>query len=230
MDNITVEFYSLHWNNIDNRILENHKKIMKFFEIPMNYHNLDKVSHGHWMQWVIKKSDADVILFFEPDCIPLNNNFINYIRYCHKYKTFIGIGQVSNHIPPKSHIYAGPGFFCISKTAFNNLGEPNFCETHRSDVAEEVSYRAENIGLKYRALMPTYFEREPEEGLWPLGNLGFYGIGTVYDNSIYHLFQSRLSKNIDLFVEKCEKVLTNSLNFNNFYSATTFEYTGNVVK
>lgn len=229
MAKITVDFYSLHWNNIDERILENHKKIMKFFDIPMNYHNLDRVSHGHWMQWVVENSEADVVVFFEPDCIPLNKKYLEYITYCYQYNTFIGIAQVSNHIPPKSHIYAGPGFYCISKNAFNTLKKPNFCETARSDVAEEVSYKAENIGLKYRALMPTYFEKEPEEGVWPLSNLGYYGIGTVYDNSVYHLFQSRYAQNIKMFINRCEQILNNTFTTEGMYNTTLFNYQGKIV-
>lgn len=225
-----IEYHSLHWDNVDIEMLSAHKRVMQHFSIPMNYHNLNGANHGLWMEWVLKESKSDVVIFFEPDCIPLNNEFLNYVRYTGKDKTFVGIAQVSNHIPPKSHIYAAPGFYCISKEAYNLLGQPSFTETRRSDTAEEISYMAEEKGLRYRALMPTYFYKEPEEGLWPLSNLGYYGIGTVFDNTIFHLYQSRMAQNIELFVSVCDQVTEDLFDLSNFTPATTFKYEGNIVR
>ena len=217
-----VEFNSLHWNNVDKGMLNAHKKVMSYFNIPMNYDNRDGHNHGMWMQWVISNSKSDVIVFMEPDCIPLNKNLFEYIKYAYKNETFVGIAQVSNHIPPKSHIYAAPGFYAISKKAYDKLGRPSFTETRRSDTAEEICYMAEDKGMKYRALMPTYFEKPSSEGIWPLSNLGYYGIGTVFDNSIYHLYQSRMAENIEMFVKRCDQVIKGNLTMETFTSATTF--------
>jgi len=225
-----IEYHSLHWDNVDTEMLSAHKRVMQHFSIPMNYHNLNGANHGLWMEWVLKESKSDVVIFFEPDCIPLNAKFIDYVKHAGKNKTFVGIAQVSNHIPPKSHIYAAPGFYCISKEAYNLLGQPSFTETHRSDTAEEISYMAEEKGLRYRALMPTYFYKEPEEGLWPLSNLGYYGIGTVFDNTIFHLYQSRMAQNIELFVSVCDQVTENLFDLSSFTHATTFKYEGNIVR
>lgn len=219
-----VEFHSLHWNNVDKDMIQAHKRVMGHFNIPMNYHNLHGVGHGGWLDNVISSADSDVVVVFEPDCIPLNKNFINYIKYVQKNDTFIGIAQVSNHIPPRSHIYAAPGFFCIRKTAYDRLGRPSFSETKRSDVGEELCYIAEERNVKYRALMPTYFEKESTEGLWYLSNLGYYGIGTVFDDSIYHLYQSRMAENIELFIKRCEEVINGNFTTSNFNKATTFNY------
>jgi hypothetical protein len=225
-----IEYHSLHWDNVNAEMLAAHKRVMQHFSIPMNYHNLNGANHGLWMEWVIKESKSDAVIFFEPDCIPLNNKFLDYVRYAGKNKTFVGIAQVSNHIPPKSHIYAAPGFYCISKEAYNLLGQPSFTETRRSDTAEEISYMAEEQGLRYRALMPTYFYKEPEEGLWPLSNLGYYGIGTVFDNTIFHLYQSRMAQNIELFVSVCDQVTEDLFDLSNFTHAATFKYEGNIVR
>ena len=85
----------LHWNNVDKRMLDAHKQVMDYFNIPMNYHNLDGLNHGIWMEHVIKTSKCDVIVFFEPDCIPLNNNFIDYIDYAYTNNSFIDDCQIS---------------------------------------------------------------------------------------------------------------------------------------
>jgi hypothetical protein len=217
-----VEFNSLHWNNVDKDMLSAHQRVMDYFGIPINYHNLDGYNHGHWMQGVINNSTSDVIVFMEPDCIPLNKRYLEYIKYVNRNETFVGIAQVSNHISPKSHIYAAPGFYAISKKAYDKLDRPSFTETRRSDTAEEISYMAEERGMKYRALMPTYFEKPSSEGIWPLSNLGYYGIGTVFDNSIYHLYQSRMAENIEMFVKRCDQVTRDEFTTEFFTPATTF--------
>jgi len=217
-----VDFYSLYWDNVNQDMLDAHRRVMSHFDIPMNYHNHNGVNHGEWMQQIINTSTSNVVVVMEPDCIPLNKTYIEYIKYAHRNETFVGIAQVSNHIPPKSHIYAAPGFYAISKKAYTRLGRPSFTETYRSDTAEEISYLAEEMGIKYRALMPTYFEKASSEGYWALGNLGYYGIGTVFDNSMYHLYQSRMAENIELFVKRCDEVIAGTFNTNNFISATNF--------
>ena len=217
-----IEFHSLHWNNVNSEMLAAHARVMNHFEIPMNYSNAHGMNHGVWMKDVIQSSASDVVVFFEPDCIPLNEKYLEYIKYVHKHNTFVGIAQVSNHIPPKSHIYAAPGFYAMSTNAYKELGSPSFTETRRSDTAEEICYIAESRGKRYRALFPTTFEKAPTEGVWPLGNLGYYGIGTVFDHSIYHLYQSRMAENIELFVKRCDEVIEGEFTTHTFIPATTF--------
>lgn len=93
---------------------------------------------------------------------------------------------------------------------------------YRSDVAEEVSFRAEKLGIRYRTLYPTCFELDPVEGVWALGSYGFYGIGTVFDNSVYHLFQSRFSQNVELFVRRCDEVIQGAFDSSEFIPSITF--------
>ena len=214
------EFSCLYWNNVDERMLSAHKRVMNHFHIKVNYYNIDGLNHGTWMQWVIERSPNDVIVFIEPDCIPLNFNFLEYIKFAHRNDTFLGIAQVANHIAPQTHIYAGPGFYAISKKAYEKLGRPNLQATESVDTAEAISYIAEKNGIKYRALMPTYFEKQVVDGPWHLGNLGYFGIGTVYDNSIYHLFQARMAQNISLFTERCAQVIDGKFTTHGFISST----------
>lgn len=224
-----IEFNSLHWDNVDKDMLQAHKNVMQHFDFPINYHNVN-MNHGKWMGQVINESKSDVIVIIEPDCIPLSReNVLKCIYYAYKKETFVGIAQVSNHIPPKSHIYAAPGFFCIRKSVYDRLGRPSFSETRRSDTAEELCYIAEEKGVRYRALLPTHFEKEPSEGLWPLSNLGYYGIGTVFDNTVYHLYQSRMAANIELFVKRCDEVVKGTFSTKDFHPSTTFNYEGKVV-
>lgn len=225
-----IEFHSLHWNNVDAGMLAAHKSVMRHFDIPMQYHAIDGINHGEWMTDVLRNSSGDITVFLEPDCVPVNEtNVVKCLEWVYDHDSFLGIAQVSNHIPPKSHIYAAPGFYCMTKEAYRKLGQPSLVQTARSDVAEEVSYRAEHIGLRYRALRPDAFERQPTEGLWPLGCLGYYGIGTVFENTVYHLFQSRFAENIDLFVRRCDQIVKGGFSSTEFTSSTTYAFKGHIV-
>ena len=226
-----IEFHSLHWNNVDKDMLSAHQRVMRHFDIPIKYHNINGINHGVWMDSVVRNSNQEIIVFFEPDCIPINEaNIVKCIQYAYDNNSFVGIAQVSNHIPPRSHVYAAPGFYCLSRQAYEQLGRPSFTETPRSDTAEEISYIAETMGLRYRALMPVAFEKEPTEGLWPLSCLGYYGIGTVFDHAVYHLYQSRLAQNIAMFIQRCDQVIAGDFNTNSFIPSTKFGYKGHIVR
>lgn len=226
-----VEIRTLHWDNIDVKMLDAHKSVMRHFNIPVNYDNFNGLNHGVWMKHTLDSTNSDVVVFIEPDCIPLNiEKFFSCIKYAYHKNTFVGIAQVSNHIPPKSHVYAAPAFYCMKTSIYKALGSPSFAETVRSDTAEEISYIAEENGVRYRALMPKYFEKESSEGLWPLSCLGYYGIGTVFDDTVYHLYQSRFAKNIELFCTRCEEVIQGTFTTEGMHSSQTFNYEGNIVR
>lgn len=95
----------------------------------------------------------------------------------------------------------------MSRECYEELGRPSFRVNDRSDAAEEVTYAAERHGVRFRTLFPTSYERMPAEGAWPLGGYGWYGVGTVFGDGFYHLFQSRFGDNAQLFVKRCEEIL-----------------------
>jgi hypothetical protein len=209
-----IDIHTLYWNNGE-YLIKSQKKVMDHFQIPVIYHNLDDYPHGKWMDEVLENSTSDIVGFFDNDCVPLNRQIVDYaINYVATNKTFIGTAQVSNHIAPYSHIFAAPCFFFICREAWIQLGKPSFSENTRSDVAEEVSYRAEEHKLSYKALYPTHFERESTEGIWKLSNYGYFGIGTVFANSIYHLYQGRFKQNADLFAKRCQEIIDGTFTTN----------------
>jgi hypothetical protein len=215
-----VEFHSLHWDNVNTQMLDAHKRVMAHFKIPVKYHNTN-TWHGEWLDKVFRDNTAEIVGIIEPDLIPLNTNaFTKTVGYVARNDTFLGIAQCSNHIPPASHIYAAPGFFVMTKTVYERLGKPSCMHHQTSDTAEEISYTAERMGIKYRALMPTHYEKDSSEGPWNLGCIGRYGIGTVFDNDFYHLYQSRHAENIELFSKRCQEVLTGTFSTNGFKVAT----------
>jgi len=197
----------LAWDNVDDRVIEAQKSVLDHFKIEYTLHR-ENVDHGQWMNSVMESSTDDVVGFLDVDCVPMNSQIVPAARtYCEKNKSFIGIAQVSNHIPPASHIYAAPAFYFICRQAWLDLDKPTFAATPDSDVAENVSYAAEAKGLPYRALYPV----KCVEPRWRLGNYGMYGIGTEFIGGIYHLYQSRMAENIRMFERVCEEIVANEV-------------------
>ena len=197
----------LAWDNVDDRVIEAQKSVLDHFKIEYTLHR-ENVDHGQWMNEILISSDDTVVGFLDVDCVPMNSKIVGAARtYCEKNKSFIGIAQVSNHIPPASHIYAAPAFYFICRQAWLDLDKPTFAATPDSDVAENVSYAAEAKGLPYRALYPV----KCVEPRWRLGNYGMYGIGTEFIGGIYHLYQSRMAENIRMFERVCEEIVANEV-------------------
>jgi len=216
-----VEFHSLHWDNFSSDMLLAHQKVMQHFNIDVKYH-AKNIKHGKWLNSIFANATKPIIAIIEPDLIPLTPDIVTTaIEYVQHYDSFLGPAQASNHIYPGSHIFAAPSFFFMSRECYKRMGQPSFAsKKHFYDVGENVSYRAEKLGIRYRTLLPTHFEKMPREGAWSLASLGNYGIGTVFDNSVYHLFQSRLTENIELFIRRCDEVIEGRFSTKEFYSST----------
>lgn len=223
-----VEFNCLYWPNSDPLQIKAHKRVTDHFELPVNYYE-EYTPHGQWMDRVMANSTSDIVVFFDADCVPIDKNkMLECIKHVQRTKTFLGITQVSNHIPPKTHIYAAPAFYVMAKSCWQQL-HTSFAESNRGDVAEEVTYRAEELNIRYRCLYPTTFEREPVEGIWPLGNYGYYGVGTTFENTVYHLYQGRMGNNMQLFAERCEEIVKGRFDNTTHFNSKTLDYRGKVV-
>lgn len=222
---MNVEFHSLYWDNVDINLVHAHKKVMEHFNIDMKYSAIN-MNHGQWLDKILTSATADVVVIIEPDCIPLNRECIDrFIKYAYDHETFVGIAQVSNHIAPAIHIYAAPAMLVISVQGYRNLGSPSCVDTEYYDAAELLSYKAESNGLLYKVLMPTSFEKIPSNGLvWRIGALAAYGIGTVFDNCVYHLYESRKSLNVKLFTERCNEVIAGTFSCSQFLPSNGLDY------
>lgn len=212
-----VEFHSLYWDNIAPELINAHKMVMAHFGIDMKY-TAKNIEHCHWLDSVLRNAKSDVVAIIEPDCIPLSRESLdNYINYAFERETFVGHAQVANQFAPTVHVYASPAMFIISMKCYKRMGSPSFQHTLFYDVGELISYKAESLGIPYKALMPNCFEKMPTTGIaWRIGALAVYGIGTVFDNSIYHLFESRKSLNVDLFVKRCNEVVNGTFSCEGF--------------
>ncbi len=215
-----ISYHTLYWDNVDTRILNSHKKVFNHFGIDIQYTNMN-VNQGVWMTGVCRNTISDVYVFFEVDCVPLNKQVVDdCIKYAVDNNTFIGSAQVSNHIHPKTHVYAAPCFLILTRSCYEDLGMPSLYPSERGDTAEELSYAAEHYGKRYRCLYPTKFDGVPKnDGVWRLSNYGYYGIGTLYENKIYHLFESRWNDHIDLFEKRCEEIIDGDFDDSNMHNS-----------
>ena len=201
-----AEIHSLNWPSSDPRLAEEQKAIFDYFRLPLSQHHR-KLDHSLWMDAVLQQSRADVVLFVDNDCVPLTRAAVmEALHWAAKQNSFLGLAQATNHINKGVHIFAAPAFLAISRTAWTRLGQPSCRPTQRGDVAEELSWRAEEQGLTYKAWYPTHFHHPSREGLWRLGNYGTYGIGSVFADRVFHLYQGRFADNVELFVRVCTDI------------------------
>jgi len=222
-----LELHSLAWPDSNPAMLRAHQRVMGKFGLSVSYWR-EQVAHGAWMDRVLTGSQAEIVGFLDNDCIPTNAEVVPWAAsYVEKHRTLLGTAQVSNHIPPKCHVFAAPAFFFISRQAWLDMGSPTCSETPNSDVAENVSHQAEAQGRPYKVLYPTHWTREPIEGAWRLGNFGLFGVGTHYDGGVFHLYQGRYDQNADLFVQTCQAVIEDRYTTEGMISAVD-DYEGRI--
>ena len=225
-----ISLNTLYFPNSNPEFIEAAKSVHQKFDLVINYHE-HAVRHGAWMDHVINESTADVVGFLDIDCIPLTANAVkDMIKFVAKNKSIAGCAQATNHIPPMSHIFVAPCCFFIWRPLWEAIGRPSFTETNRSDVCQEVCYVAEANGVRMKALYPSFFEREPEEGVWRLHNYGLYGVGTTFQNQFYHLYQSRFQSNVDLFIQRCKEVVDGTFTTDGMFESTDFSFQGRICK
>ena len=100
---MNVEIYTLAWPDTDPDMIKAHSDVCKHLGIDVNY-TIQRLPHGLWMNELLISSKADVVGFLDIDCVPTNKRVVEEaIQYCVDNKSFVGIAQASNHIPPKSH-------------------------------------------------------------------------------------------------------------------------------
>ena len=105
-----AEIHSLNWPTSNPLLPESQSNVFGHFSIPLIRHNL-QLDHGEWLDSVLSTSPADVILFIDNDCVPINKEVvIDAITWAAKCNSFLGIAQASNHINNGTHIFAAAAF------------------------------------------------------------------------------------------------------------------------
>ncbi|MBM3207924.1 MAG: hypothetical protein FJZ57_04890 [Chlamydiae bacterium] len=172
----------------------------------------DAMNYG--IQHLFYEKNYDTILILEVDCIPFNPYSLEYTFKTAESGILVGDSQRAMHLQNDEHMYVAPSAFCIAKDLYEKLGKISFAPTRRGDIAEEYTYKCEELGNPIEFYMPKHFIRHPRNGYrWDLGKgRSSFGIGTTFVNKnqelmFFHLFESRSHVWNSIFYDKCEEIL-----------------------
>lgn len=189
---------SFHNGNLNPDIAIFQKKVFEKFDIDLVQIET-KLQHDEAIDHWLTNNHFDTIAIFDVDCIPLTgiDEGIKYALLDHVY----GAAQQANHIR-NSPIYASPAFICFSRETYEKIGRPSFKANTKGDVGIDITLSAKEYNVPIKLLWPIHVQ-VPK---WDLGKDSCFGLGTNYENRIYHAFESRMG-NGKMFIEKCKEIL-----------------------
>lgn len=191
---------SFHNGNVSPRLIEAQASVFKYFGLDILQVQTD-MSHGAAIDWFLNALPWEEVAIFDIDCIPLHKQVLNDARKIVREGAVYGIAQSANHLSGK--LYVGAPFICLSRKTMIEIGWPSFMETKSEDVAGEITRAAERAGKEVRMLWPTHVEVEK----WKLADKGVFGLGTTYQDTVYHAFESRFNhESTSRFINKCNLI------------------------
>jgi len=212
--------------NIDPVILENQKKVLEKFNKSniAHYPVLTDAPPGYTMDKLIdmlEERGHDAIMFLDIDALPLNDKALDYLFEQAYAGKVIGSAQRSNHIQNNQHIFAAPHNITFTVATYRKIGNPSFNPNHRGDVAEEITFKAEENNVPVEIIMPLRYDAppirmdwEPKDSppYWDLADgMPKYGIGTTFgtegNEMFWHMYQSFYPGQKERFIKKCEDIL-----------------------
>jgi hypothetical protein len=196
---MNVTFYT---HNIDPKIPEMQKKVFNALGLDiLQVKSDDWKGHGGEIDSFLAETNEEIIIIWDVDCIPLYRHIVDKAELEAELGAIFSVAQKASHIP-NSIIYASPAFLAFSRATWVKLGKPSFHATDRADCAGELTYLANDAKVDVQLLYPSAVERPK----WALNDDIMFGLGTTYQDAIYHAFMSR-KDNGDMFIKKCEEVL-----------------------
>lgn len=178
---------AMYWNNIAPRMVEGQAAALAALGCAFRQDEASGTPHHVWIEATLAALAADdVVLFLDIDCIPLDRAVVARAFAAAEAGRIVGLAQAANHLDA-GFIYAAPSFLALARATWDALGRPSFAADSRFDVGARLTASAEAAGVAVDLLWPS-FTLVPR---WPLATRGCYGIGTFYEGSVFHLFQSR---------------------------------------
>lgn len=210
-----IGIYSYATDDLNKEILIYQKMVFDKFDLNLNqvvlpkskpspgqFYNYD--DHPNFIMDVIKKTDVDYFMFFDIDCIPLNESFYEKIVNQIKDKnTLSGAVGCANH-KDFTKKYIHPCFMAFSKKLYFDCFSPDLRESDKGDVVQSFT----DSCIENNKKIVYWNVTNGGDELWRLPNTNQkFGHGTTYENVIYHQFEIRFEKNHIGFVQKCKEVL-----------------------
>lgn len=218
---------SIYMNNISSEVVDAQKKVVSQFNpsgVP-HYSVLTQKNPGDTLDALIKilfeDKKHDAIMFLDIDCVPLNSDAIDYMFDSAYGGTLIGDAQRSNHIENGQHVFVAPHNITFTEHLYDTLGRPSFAPTHRGDVAEELTFIAEERKVNVEILLPVRYDAPPIRMHWETDTTPYwaladgmspYGIGTTFATAggyemFWHNYQIFHNGQQERFLAKCKELL-----------------------
>ena len=222
---------SIFMKNVAPEIISAQKKVVEKYNKSnvTHYQVYTEVNPGYTMDKLVdmlEEKGHDAIMFLDIDALPLSDNAIDYFFQQAYAGKVIGSAQRSNHIQNNQHVFAAPHNVTFTVATYRKCGNPSFSPNYRGDVAEELTFRAEESNIPVEILMPLRYDAppirmdwEPKDAppYWDLADgMPKYGIGTTFGFSgedgsaqdlFWHMYQSFYPGQNERFLKKCEEIL-----------------------
>lgn len=205
-NNLSFKIYSFYNSYVDDDVVINQQSVFKLFGYHINQIKMDHFTHSSFLNMVTRsETNVDFLLFFDIDCIPTSPETITRLLFqILDHKTLAGAAQTANHIDNGRELYIGPFFMGVSTRMLKNLGYPDMGAGLNHDVAQNLTTKVKEMkDSNIKFWWPTSVE-DPKWDLYQ-SDLKF-GLGTEYDNLVYHAFESRKMEN-SRFINKCKEVI-----------------------
>jgi hypothetical protein len=189
----------------------------------MHYQVMTEANPGYTMDKLVdmlEKRNHDAIMFLDIDCVPLNDDALDYMFSKVNDGKIVGDAQRSNHIENGQHVFCAPHNVTFSIDVYRKLRSPSFMPNQRGDVAEELTFAAREGNIPIEILMPLRFDAPPIRMAWeresaPHWNLAdgmpVYGVGTTFGvdgvEMFWHNYQIFHPGQQERFWNKCEELL-----------------------
>jgi hypothetical protein len=214
----TVAIITLYGDNRHQGVTEWHRKVMvDHFGLPVNYIKcpFPGVSHGAMMNEVLRQTidlpnRPTYYWWLDNDAIILQRRAFDIMLGTVSNKvTLWGQAWNSSHkvgpLGTNQHPYASQACLCFASDLYDALGRPD-CDHHnsRSDTAEELTWRAEELGYTVALQYPSWAETRTTT----LSQSCSYGRGNIYGpNLSYHESRADLDGHVERFVNRCQQAI-----------------------
>lgn len=205
-DQSLFKIFSFYNHNINVEVPKLQKAVFQKLGFSINQICNNHISHGDFLTFVCRNvKDTDYLIFFDIDCIPINKEWIlKLLVDLLEPETIVGAAQTANHLNNGQNLYVSPFFFAISTAYLKELSYPHLNVTIKMDAGQNLTKQIIKKGGNIKYWWPTYIEEEKWYLHHPDHNR--FGLGTTYNDTIYHAFSARDNLS-DNFIKKCQSIL-----------------------
>lgn len=198
-----ISFYN---SNVQPDIPRYQKAVFRYLGFKVHHIMNEQYSHGDFLNYICRNvTDVKYLIVFDVDCIPLEKKWIQQLLIdLQQPESIAGAAQTANHLREGKNLYISPFFFAISTAYLKKLNYPDMRMTDNMDAGQNLTEQIQQQGGNIKYWWPTNIEEETWNLYHPEHTR--FGLGTTYNDTIYHAFFSRndLSKR---FIKKCKTVL-----------------------